>query len=69
MKSVLGKLLGPSPITTIIGYVLAILTVIQPLLKAGTTDLFTIISAVFTALLGRAAADVKNQDSVPAEEV
>lgn len=59
MKSLLGKLLGDSPATSIIGILLAVLTVVHPLLKAGTTDWGTIATAVFTALLGRTASDAK----------
>jgi hypothetical protein len=59
MKGLLGKLLGESPTTSIIGMLLAALTVVHPLLEAGTTDWFTIATAVFTALLGRTASDAK----------
>ena len=64
MKSIFLKLLGPSPVTTVIGYILAALAVIHPLLQAGTTDVLTIFTALFTALFGRVAADVKRGDSV-----
>jgi len=64
MKSIFLKLLGPSPLTSIIGYLLAALAVIHPLLQAGSTDVLTILTALFTALFGRVAADIKKGDDV-----
>jgi hypothetical protein len=62
MKGLFGKVLGDSPVTSVMGYVLAILAVVHPLLQAGTTDWMTIATAVFTALLGRSASDSKKPD-------
>ncbi len=59
MKTVLGSVLGESPVTSLIGYALAILAVVHPLLEAGTTDWMTILTAALTALLGRKASDAK----------
>jgi len=41
------------------GYLLAILTVVHPMLEAGTTDVTTILMAVVTATFGRKASDGK----------
>lgn len=59
MKDLLKKVLGNSPVTSVMGYVLAILTVVHPLLEAGTTDVTTILMAVVTATFGRKASDGK----------
>ena len=55
-------LLGDSPITSIVGYALAILQAIQPLLQENATPdkiASAAFAALFTALLGRFAADTK----------
>lgn len=51
------KLLGDSPWTSIIGYLLLILTVIHEYMKAGETDWMTMGVGVLMALLGRKASD------------
>jgi len=53
----MGKLLGSSPLTTIIGIILAGLTAAQTLLQAGQTNWLQIVSAVLIAVFGRLAAD------------
>ena len=50
-------LLGSSPITSILGAVIAALTAGQTLLSAGTTNYYQVGIAVLVALLGRFAAD------------
>ena len=59
MKDLLKKVLGDSPVTSVMGYLLAILTVVHPQLEAGTTDVTTILMAVVTATFGRKASDGK----------
>lgn len=70
MNALKKLLLGDNPKTTIVGYLLAILVAIQPLLEANasTADVVNAaVGALFTALLGRVAGDSKpKQDPPPA---
>lgn len=62
MSSVIALLFGSNPKTTIVGYVLAVLTAIKPLLDvdATTSDIVgAAITALITAIFGRLAADAK----------
>lgn len=59
MKDLFKKVLGDSPVTSIMGYLLAVLTVVHPMLEAGTADPTTILMAVVTAAFGRKASDGK----------
>jgi VanZ family protein len=52
-------ILGNSPITSILGYLIAGLVVVEQSLQAGETSWFAIAVAVLTALLGRKAADAE----------
>lgn len=51
------QLLGSSPFTSIIGFLIAGLTAAQTLLQSGTTNYFQIGIAALVAILGRVAAD------------
>jgi len=66
MNSIKLILLGANPKTTIVGYLLAVLTAVKPLLDsnvASTADVVTAaISALITALFGRIASDSKKVD-------
>ena len=55
---------GNSPITSILGYLIAGLVVIEQSLQAGETNWFTIAVAVLTALLGRKAADAEKVENL-----
>jgi len=57
MKALLLKLLGPSPVTTVLGLVVAALMVIKTQMEAGNTDWVSIAIAAATALLGFKAQD------------
>lgn len=61
LKALLLKLLGPSPVTTIIGLIVAALMVVKAQLEAGNTDWIAIIIAMFTAMLGYKAQDSSKQ--------
>lgn len=57
LKALFAKLLGPSPVTTVVGLIIAALTVIKANMEAGNTDWVSITIAAFTAILGYKAAD------------
>lgn len=61
MNSIKEMILGTNPRTSIVGYLLAILTAIKPLMEDTTigwsTILATAFSAIITAVFGRVAAD------------
>jgi len=57
LKSLISKLLGPSPVTTVLGLVVAGLMVVKTQLEAGNTDWISILIAAFTAILGYKAQD------------
>lgn len=57
MKEVVSVILGKSPVTSIIGYAIAALTIAKEYLEAGETNWSVIGIGVLTALLGRKAAD------------
>jgi len=57
LKSIVSKLLGPSPVTTALGLVVAALMVVKTQLESGNTDWFSISIAAATALLGFSAKD------------
>lgn len=50
---------GNSPITSILGYLIAGLVVVEQSLRAGETNWVSISVAILTALLGRKAVDSK----------
>lgn len=54
------SLLGSSPLTSIIGYLLAGLTAAQTLLQAGQTNWIQIAGAILIAIIGRVAGDSKS---------
>ena len=55
---------GNSPITSILGYLIAGLVVIEQSLAAGETNWVSIGVAVLTALLGRKAADAEKVEKL-----
>ena len=55
---------GNSPITSILGYLIAGLVVIEQSLIAGETNWVSIGVAVLTALLGRKAADAEKVEKL-----
>lgn len=55
---------GNSPITSILGYLIAGLVVIEQSLSAGETNWVSISVAVLTALLGRKAADAEKVEKL-----
>jgi hypothetical protein len=55
---------GNSPITSILGYLIAGLVVIEQSLVAGETNWVSIGVAVLTALLGRKAADAEKVEKL-----
>ena len=55
---------GNSPITSILGYLIAGLVVIEQSLQAGETNWVSISVAVLTALLGRKAADAEKVENL-----
>jgi uncharacterized membrane protein YuzA (DUF378 family) len=55
---------GNSPITSILGYLIAGLVVIEQALQAGETNWVSIGVAVLTALLGRKAADAEKVENL-----
>lgn len=61
MNSIKEMILGTNPRTSIVGYLLAILTAIKPLMEDSTVTWSTIVatafSAIITAIFGRVAAD------------
>ena len=58
LKSILAKLLGPSPATTVIGAIVAALMVIQEALKSGAPiDWVNILIAAGVAALGFKSSD------------
>lgn len=57
MKTLKTTLLGKSPITSLIGYAIGALTVVQQMLESGVTNWTVIATGILTALLGRKAAD------------
>ena len=57
MKAIIAKLLGPSPVTTVLGLVIAAMMVVKTQMEAGNTDWFSISIAAATALLGINAKD------------
>jgi hypothetical protein len=58
LKQILGKLLGPSPATTIIGGVVAALMVVQEAMKSGApVDWVNILIAAGVAALGFKSSD------------
>lgn len=61
MNSIKDMILGGNPRTSIVGYLLAILTAIKPLMEDSTVTWSTIVatafSAIITAIFGRVAAD------------
>lgn len=62
MDSIKKLFLGSNPKTTIVGYILAILMAIKPLLEANATSnevLAAAVSALVTAIFGRVAGDSK----------
>lgn len=58
MKSIF---LGSNPVTSIIGYIVAGLTVAQDLIQQGETSAWKIALAVALAVLGRVASDSGQQ--------
>lgn len=60
MKSIL---FGSSPITSIIGYLIAGLTAAQTLLQSGNTNYIQIGIAALIAILGRVTADASQVKS------
>jgi hypothetical protein len=56
-------ILGTSPITTIVGFLLAGLTAAQTLLSQGNTNWYQIGVAALMAILGRVAADANTGTS------
>lgn len=70
MSSLIQLLFGSNVKTTIVGYLLAILTAIKPLLdvNATTTDIIAAaVTALITAVFGRIAADGKKVDDLQKE--
>lgn len=70
MSSLIQLLFGSNVKTTIVGYLLAILTAIKPLLdvNATTTDIIAAaVTALITAVFGRIAADGKKVDDIQKE--
>lgn len=70
MSSLIQLLFGSNVKTTIVGYLLAILTAIKPLLdvNATTTDIIAAaVTALITAVFGRIAADGKKVDELQKE--
>ena len=59
LKSILAKLLGPSPATTVLGGAIAALLVIQEALKSGAVDWPSIVMAALVAALGFKSADAE----------
>lgn len=62
MSSLITLLFGTNPKTTIVGYLLAILTAVKPLLDVDATTADVVaaaITALITAVFGRIAADAK----------
>lgn len=57
MKALITALFGSSPVTSLLGYAAAAILIVQQMLQAGETNWATIVSAVLTGLIGRAAAD------------
>lgn len=61
MNSIKDMIFGANPRTSIVGYLLAILTAIKPLMEDSTVNWSTIVatafSAIITAIFGRVAAD------------
>jgi hypothetical protein len=55
---------GNSPITSILGYLIAGLVVVEQALQAGETNWVSISVAVLTALLGRKAADAEKVENI-----
>lgn len=55
---------GNSPITSILGYLIAGLVVVEQALQAGETNWVSISVAVLTALLGRKAADAEKVENL-----
>jgi VanZ family protein len=55
---------GNSPITSILGYLIAGLVVVEQSLQAGETNWVSIGVAVLTALLGRKAADAEKVENL-----
>lgn len=55
---------GNSPITSILGYLIAGLVVVEQALSAGETNWVSISVAVLTALLGRKAEDTKKVENL-----
>lgn len=55
---------GNSPITSILGYLIAGLVVVEQSLQAGEANWVSIAVAVLTALLGRKAADAEKVEKL-----
>lgn len=67
MSSVIQMLFGTNWKTTVVGYLLAILTAIKPLLESGATTadiINAVITALMTAIFGRLAADSKKLQEI-----
>jgi hypothetical protein len=58
-KSILSKVLGPAPATTVLGGAIAALMVIHEALKVGAVDWPSIVMAALVAALGFNSADAK----------
>ena len=61
MQSLIAKLLGANPKTSVLGLVIAALGIIHEALKAGETDFMNIAIAVFMGVLGLQASDAKKK--------
>lgn len=60
-------LFGTNWKTTVVGYLLAVLTAIKPLLESGATTadiVSAVITALMTAIFGRIAADGKKLEAL-----
>lgn len=66
MKKLIHNLLGDSPKTTLLGYSILGLTVVNESIQKGETRWFPIAIAVLVALMGRYAADA-TETPPPAE--
>lgn len=58
LKSIFQKILGPSPVTTIVGSLISVLMILQEALKPGVpVNWVNILTAIGVALLGYKSAD------------
>jgi hypothetical protein len=57
MKSIMERILGKSPVTSLLGILGAVIGIVHEALKAGETDYINIAYAVVVGLIGLKAAD------------